>query len=359
MNKEKINISIVLANLSAGGAERVLSFVAQELNKDKFNCTLVIIGHKKDAAYNLKGIEVVYFEKPRVLSGIPKLFSYLLRKKPDIVVSAVSHLNTVVAYMSIFFSKPKFIAREVTILSVAREVNKTKKSMFSRIEEGRFGYFDRIICQSKAMYDDINKHSKIDQSKFVIINNPITDGFDLKKTKKPKEKVNLITVGSFKKIKGHERIIRSLAKLNFPFHFTLIGDGSEKENIFNLIEELGLKDKITHIPFTKDVNKYLADSDLFLQGSYTEGFPNALIESCSVGVPVLAFAAPGGHNEIIIEGVNGYLLETEEDYIKKLEQLNKDYHFDINKVRESSVSRYSKEIIIKKYETLFEDVIKN
>ena len=59
---------------------------------------------------------------------------------------------------------------------------------------------------------------------------------------------------------------------------------------------------------------------MFLQGSYSEGFPNALLESCSVGVPVIAFNAPGGTKEIIDNGINGYIVENEEDYISKLKE---------------------------------------
>ncbi len=358
MKKKKlIKISIVLANLSAGGAERVLSFIACELDTEKFQCTLVIVGHKKDVAYDINGVKAVFFEKPRVLTGIPQLFMYLLKDKPDIVLSAVAHMNTVTAYLSIFFKKTKFIAREVTILSVAKTINPNKKSKFDYFADKRFNYFDKIICQSKDMYDDMNEHNKIDQDKLVIINNPISNGFDLKAPGNSSDVLRLVTVGSFKKVKGHLRLIEALAKLTFDFHYTLIGDGPEKDKIFDLISKLGMTEKITHIPFTPEVAKHLAVNDIFLQGSYIEGFPNALLECCSVGLPVLAFNSPGGHNEIIIDGVNGHMLASEEEFIKKLNMINQNNYFDPNEVRESVTSRYGKDIIITKYETLFTELI--
>ena len=356
-NKKLIKISIVLANLSAGGAERVLSFIAHELDKDKFICTLVIIGQKKDTVYNIDGIESVYFEKSRVLAGIPQLFWYLLKNKPDIVLSAVAHVNTVTAYLSILFKKTKFIAREVTIHSIAKTINPTEKSGFEYFAKKRFNYFDKIICQSRAMYDDMNAHNEIDQDKFVIINNPISNGFDLRTSGDPSDVLRLVTVGSFKKVKGHLRLLEALAKLSFDFHYTLIGDGPEKDVIFDLIDKLGLSEKITHIPFTPNVAKYLEINDVFLQGSFTEGFPNALLECCSIGLPVLAFKAPGGHNEIIIEGVNGHILSSEKEFIEKLNTLNQNNYFDPIAVSESVTSRYDKDIIIRKYETLFTEII--
>ena len=358
MTQNKIlNISIVLANLTPGGAERVLSFISQELDKSKFKCTMVIIGQIKDTAYTIEGIDVIYFEKPRVLNGIFNLFSYLRKNKPDIVLSAVAHVNTVTAYMSVFFPKIKFIAREVTILSVAEAMNKGKNDYFGFLVKKRFNFFDKIICQSQAMHDDMVENNNIKQEKLIIINNPISDGFNLKPVKQDSEMLRFITVGTFKKIKGHERIIKALGKLSIPFHYTLIGNGSEKENIFKLIEEVGIQDKITHIPFTSDVGDYLSESDIFLQGSYTEGFPNAVIESCAVGVPVIAFESPGGHNEIIIPGVNGYFAKTEDEYAETLKRIHDDFDFDIKKVRESATSRYGKDIILNKYEQLLENIV--
>ena len=48
---------------------------------------------------------------------------------------------------------------------------------------------------------------------------------------------------------------------------------------------------------------YLSDSDFFIQGSYVEGFPNSVLESCSVGTPVIAFNCPGGTKEIICAAI--------------------------------------------------------
>ncbi|MEQ9580645.1 MAG: glycosyltransferase, partial [Arenibacter sp.] len=120
----------------------------------------------------------------------------------------------------------------------------------------------------------------------------------------------------------------------------------------------GILDKIKHIPFTKDVSKYLQESDVFLQGSYVEGFPNALLESCAVGTPVIAFKAPGGIDEIIEEDVNGYIAKDEADFLIKLNLIG-EKHWDPAVVRDSVYKKYSKDIIIKKYQDLFIDLNKD
>ena len=52
----------VLPSLRAGGAERVISYLASNLNKSEFDVTLIIVGKEKDAAYNVKDIPVFFFK---------------------------------------------------------------------------------------------------------------------------------------------------------------------------------------------------------------------------------------------------------------------------------------------------------
>ncbi|WP_178985253.1 glycosyltransferase [Winogradskyella helgolandensis] len=356
MKSNKINIVFALPNLLPGGAERVFSYIAQNIDSKKFNATLLIVGYSKDASYDIKNIDLVFLEKSRVKDGLFALYKYIRKHKPDILVSAIGHLNLVVAYMSIFFPKTKFIAREVTVLSLDTAFFKTKKfNPLAFISENRFNYFDKIICQSQDMLDDIKNSYRIKANKMVVINNPITDGFKLKQTQSNSNQIQFITVGRLSKEKGYERILKLLSKLDFPFHYTIIGDGIEKEHIFSLIENYSLKDKITHIEFTKEVSKYLKKSDFFLQGSYFEGFPNCLIESCAVGTPVIAFKAPGGTKEIIENGVNGYLVDSEDEYLEKLMDSHK---FNPIDVRESVFKKFNKDLIIHEYEDLFINILK-
>lgn len=358
--KTEINIIFILPTLVAGGAERVISFIAQNIDSDKYDSKLLVTGYRKDAVYTVEGIEVKFLEKKRVLHAIPSLFWYLLKHRPDIVVSSIGHLNTVMGLISIFFLKTKFIIREASVVSLMHEIH-NDVSNFNKffdisdiLYRNSYKMVDKIICQSKDMAEDFINIYKVKKRNVVIINNPVTSLTPLKKTISDTNKpTRFITIGRLCKEKGQLRIIKLLSKLEFSFHYTIIGDGPLKDNILNAIKTNQLTNKFTYIAFTKDVSKHMASSDLFLQGSYVEGFPNTVLESCYVGTPVLAFNVPGGTKEIIMHEVNGYLADTEEEYLYYLNNMKS---FNPVNVRATVEKKFSKKKILEQYESLFDEL---
>ena len=211
------------------------------------------------------------------------------------------------------------------------------------------------------MCNDLIRNYNFPKSKLITINNPISKSLIRKHEIKPLDDsgFKLITVGRLVKQKGHVRILDALFGLKLPFTYTIIGDGSEKERILEHAKQLGIHNNIVHIGFTDKVFDYLAESHLFLQGSYVEGFPNALLESCAVGTPVIAFKAPGGIDEIIIEGVNGFIAKNVNEYTNKIiEILSTIDLWKPSIISQSVYKKYSSECIVAKYENLFRDILR-
>ncbi|WP_243472008.1 glycosyltransferase [Winogradskyella sp. MH6] len=359
MNKKKIKVYFVLPTLFAGGAERVITFISQNISKEIFTVKLIVIGFEKDSKYNTNEITTIYLNKNKVSESIIPLYKVLKKESPDIVLSSISHLNSFMGYMSIFFKNTKFIGRQATINKVARKHKAQKNKILSIILSKIFNYgtikLDVIICQSMDMKADFLESYNYDEKKIKVINNPLTDTDKVKTIRNKNSIKKLITVGRLSKIKGQLRLLDILSKLDFPFKFTIIGSGSYEDKIYAKIKELNLEDKINHIKYTDKVLEELIKHDMFLQGSYSEGFPNALLESCAVGVPVIAFNAPGGTKEIIENNINGYIVESEEDYISKLKE---DKIWDPKIVRDSVYKKFNSEKILKKYEDLFIEIAK-
>jgi glycosyltransferase involved in cell wall biosynthesis len=95
-------------------------------------------------------------------------------------------------------------------------------------------------------------------------------------------------------------------------------------------------------------------ADIYLHGSYYEGFPNTLIEAAGSGLPIVAYNSPGGINEIVIDKFNGLLVEDfDDDAFTKAILLSTTFHFDKNKIQDDIYQRFDMQVIIKRYEESF------
>lgn len=89
---------------------------------------------------------------------------------------------------------------------------------------------------------------------------------------------NIVAIGGLKKIKAYDKIIDSVAKLSFPCHLTLVGDGVLREKFEKHIKDLGIEDRVSLVGFQSNVHDYLYSADLQIISSISEGFSLAMIE---------------------------------------------------------------------------------
>lgn len=136
-------------------------------------------------------------------------------------------------------------------------------------------------------------------SNYTIINNAI----DAKKyryncniRKIKREKLNLsqkkviIHIGRFNHQKNHPFLIDifyEVLKFNKNFILLLIGDGEDKRNIENKVNELKISDYVLFLGIREDVSDLLQVADIFLLPSYFEGLSLASIEAQAAGLPCL------------------------------------------------------------------------
>lgn len=352
MNKP-IKVVFILPTLHSGGAEKIMSFVAQHINRDLFDTTLIITGSKTEDDYKVETINVIYFNSDRVIKAIPKIYKYLKKNKPQIAVSSIIHLNVVMGFLSIFLPNTKFIARESSVIGQQNLFGHNfKDRILNKLVKYAYRNLDCIICQSQDMKNDLHVTYNISDNKLVIINNPITKQIEVNPSLNPShDKLKFITIGRLDRIKGYPRLLKILSKLNYDFEYTIIGKG-DSEELLETVKLFGLEEKVNYIEYTDNVYKYFNEHDLFLQGSYVEGFPNALLENCITGTPAIVFNAPGGTKEIIEHGINGLIAENEEQFLVYLNNFKKN-DFNPKVVAGCVIKKFNKETIIGLYETLF------
>lgn len=135
------------------------------------------------------------------------------------------------------------------------------------------------------------------------------------------------TIGNFFPTKGH-RFLISAAKIlleeipNLKLFF--VGDGGDKDALKKQIGELGLADKVVFAGFRKDVNACMKAVDAVVHPSLSEAFCQVLIETMSVGTPIISTDV-GGAKEVITHSETGLLIPAE-NVEAIVEAVGKIYH---------------------------------
>ncbi len=329
-----------------------MSIIVNNLDTTKFDFKLVLINGKNRFYPISSSITILDLNASRLLTAIPTLIKVIREEAPDIVFSTLTHLNLFLGMSKVLLPKQtKLIARESSIISINNKYYKYP-TLTNKLIKKYYKKFSLIICQSKFMLDDLVDNYDVPTSIMTVINNPINPPkSNLHSKEQNKSKPKFITVGRLYKEKGYDRILKALALLKFDFEYWILGDGSFKDPLTQLIDELGLSNKVTFTGLVKNPFDYLKQSDVFLQGSHFEGFPNAILEATYCGLPVVAYDAPGGTQEILIEGFNGFLVKEDDyqEFANKIEQ-SLNGSFDSEKITAHTIDKFSLDKIIRAYE---------
>ncbi len=222
-------------------------------------------------------------------------------------------------------------------------------------------YLVLVSNQIKDIYDEMLNKKKC---KCVCIPNSLDYIPDKPSSLKKKR---MISVGRLSLEKGYDDLIKVFNKfciLDSDWTLDIVGDGTEREKIENLIKNYGLNDKINMHGFCdkKYINNLLKDASIYLMCSHTESFGIVLIESMSFGIPCIAFNSAEGASEIISNGENGYLISDRniDDMADKMKFLVDNYEIRKNmgkKARETALI-YTNEQVSTKWINLFESEVK-
>lgn len=311
--KEKL--LLISPMLHQGGFERVCITTARLL-KPYYDVSIVIFDDA-DIAFDIRGLSIINIHLG-VRNGKLAKITNLMRRAVR-VRKLKQRMKPVIAY---------------SFGPSANMVNALSKTSLTSVFLGLRGYqdvaddpkmklyvrkADRIICCSKEIEAIVQE--KYGYLQTATLYNPYdAEGI----TELSKEKVTdlpwkmededrpriLIGVGRDDPIKGFWHLIKAfyLVQKEIPqMRLIIMGDGSF-EQAKSLVSELQLEQKVYFPGVRKNPYKYLAASDMFLLSSYTEGFPNVLVEAMILGRPLISTDCRTGPAEILDHGKYGILV---------------------------------------------------
>ena len=301
-------IVLFIGSLSHGGAERVISFLANSFYSKGYN-VIVLTTYRGKQEYPLKdGIPRVVISENTKLSGkfskniscIRYIRNLCKREKVSVLVSFLKNQNVKAV--------PACIGIDTKcIVSVRNDPNKEYKGIIGLIiGKLLLPMADGCIFQTEDAQRwfsrRLQKHSE-------IIFNPVSDEFFNIKRNNTR---NIVSVCRLTAQKNLELLINSFSDIadKYPNENLLIyGEGELKNRLEDLINSKRLGKRIFLMGLTDDVAKVLSTAKIFALSSDYEGMPNSLMEALAAGVPCVATDCPcGGPKMLIKNKYNGLLV---------------------------------------------------
>lgn len=312
---------MIIPSLGSGGAERVLSSLANDwINRKNCNIELAILMDSNDFYTIDKSIKVHRMGyMPGSSNKALGIFDLVLnlRKlikdiKPDVCFSFIRQCNIITLIST--------LGLETKVLISERDSPKTSVSKFyNYLRKFLYPLCDGLIVQTNDYKDFVIK--LIGNINQVVIPNPVRD---INSNKDNREKI-IISVGRLIPVKGHKYLIDAFYKCknNQDWKLVILGEGALRKDLEMQINKLNLQDKIFLVGAVPSVDDWLRKSSIFAFTSLSEGFPNALAEAMSASLPCVSFDCITGPKDLIEHGKSGYLVDIGniDDFSEKLDIL--------------------------------------
>lgn len=241
-----------------------------------------------------------------ILSLLPFFYykaSRLIKERRIDLLHCTGFLSGVVGY---YLKKKYGIPYIITVQSL--QENKPLQKLKTKVYQNA----DHCIAASLAISKYFEKMD-IEPAKISIIPNGINlnNFLNINKGKKRKElgfreeDFVVVVVARLEKVKGIEYLIKAMKN----FQLLIIGDGSERANLENLVSELGFEDRVIFLGalLNEQLPEYLSVGDCFCLPSLEEGFGIVVLEAMAAGLPVVATKV-GGLRDLIQDGKTGIFI---------------------------------------------------
>ena len=307
---KKQSVLFCIFSLTGGGAEKLLIDILQRIDNSCFDVDLCVLTRRNGVYFNAVPDYVKCFIYEDINSFSSKNYDVEIAflEGPPTRLVALHHSSAI----------------KIAWVHTDMYINRWTKSYYQDVFEETLCYnmMDEIIFVSHTAMQQFDRlFPEVTTKKHVIYNLFDKKSVILKsKANIPHinhEKLTLCSIGRLVPVKGYIRLIPILKKLHddgLDFQFWIIGDGFQRNEIQNLINESNLE-KVVHLQgFQKNPYPWLKKSDIFVSVSYAEGLPLVIGEALCLGKPVLATRVSGSI-EILGHGKYGMLVDSNDNSI--------------------------------------------
>lgn len=307
-----MRLTLVIADLGAGGAQRALAAMANYWVSKGHAVTIVTLDRgavffEIDSRVSLVRLGVAGATR----SSWQKLRMTIRRLWAIRSAVRASRAELLVAFVDVTNVQTLLACRGLGVRVIVSErsdpAHVALPKLWSRLRPICYRWAGAVVTQTRGAADFFQG---FDLRRLEVIPNFVT----VPPTGKARaiQRPALVAVGRLAAEKRYSWIIESFAELTVShpdWHLHVAGSGPLRSELEAQVARLGLVGRITFHGRVDDVYTLLRSADLFIMASAFEGFPNALCEAMACGVPVVASDCPSGPSEIVRDGVDGVLVD--------------------------------------------------
>lgn len=296
-------MNILISNLKSGGAERVVSNLANELCKSTDVYVFMLsneIFYELDSRVKVEVLGNSKFKLINIFLSFSKLAFRIYRGQVDQLQSHMFYSNYISGLLKILFP-----SLNVSMVHCVAWDSKFKPYSFKRAIHA---FFIKLLYRNDVSH--VFKSEGMQKSYFkiirptsaVVINNPVDFSMIPVRKNIPFHRVNgmtIVCVGRFHSSKRQQDLLIALSQVQFPFSVIFAGEGNLKESVMNKAQELGLYSCVSFVGNVTDPFKLYSNADLYVSCSESEGYPNALVEALCSGCAAIHADCVSGPEEIL------------------------------------------------------------
>lgn len=371
-----MTIHIFIAHMGIGGAERVCVNLANEFADRGNEVHIIVLNLENDVNTHLlrEKVSVHSLHVTRLRYSAMAMLRYIKTYQPKFLFVFGNEMAVILNKMKKF--------RLITTPLIVRVLNNVEISLskednvspivekYLKRAQKQLQDMEHVIAQCDGMRDMLLKNQLVREKQVTTVYNPVSSELIAKteairipfSKREPERTKEIVFIGRIDPQKNLEHLIRafSMAKKQYPkLLLRMVGNGNVLEQIKQLTRELNLTDSVIFDGIRKDMEQVYAGADVVALSSEYEGMPNCLIEAIGCGIPVVSYDCPLGPKEIVVDGVNGYLVEynnIEQLRDRLLDAVNREWNeAEIQK----TADKFRVEQIAVKYHEIFQRVTEN
>ncbi len=316
----KPDIAIFLRCLYGGGAERILLNLARGFLEQGLKVDMVLAKSVGSLLEQLPTeIRLVDLNAQSKLSILPKLIKYLQQENPATMLAAL-HYPCEIALLAKRMSgvSTRIVVSEHNHLSLeAKRIPQLSTRLTPLAARLLYPWADGIVSVSQGVAADLADVTHLPPERIDLIYNPVITPELFVKARlgvehpwfQEGQPPVILAVGRLHPQKDYPTLLRAFTQVQQvrPCRLVILGEGPEKENLNNLIEELGLQADVAMLGFVDNPYTYMRSAAVFVLSSAWEGFGNVIAEALAVGTPVVSTNCESGPAEILHNGKYGEL----------------------------------------------------